>query len=90
VVVTAEEQQQAIEAAAASSLETCTLPAKEWPIAVAALIAFGLFVVLLSTYVYSKRKAAAIALADAQKTTAILTSTVGFREAQFQTDEMGF
>jgi hypothetical protein len=90
LVVTAEEQQQAIEVAAASSMKACTLPAKEWPIAVATMIAFGLFVVFLSMFVYAKRKAAAIALANAQKTSAILTSTVGFREAQLQTDEMAF
>lgn len=89
-VVTALQQQASLEASAVANLKVCNLAEKEWPIAMAAVIGFGIFVVVLSIYIYFVRKQAAIALANQQKTDAILTSTVGFKEAQFQNDEMQF
>lgn len=89
-VETALQQQAALEASAIASLQVCNLAEKEWPIAMVAIVGFVIFVAVLSIYIYIIRKQAAIALANQQKTDAILTSTVGFKEAQFQNDEMQF
>jgi hypothetical protein len=89
-VVAEASQRATLEVASFASVERCRLALKEWPIAVAAIVAFGMFVAAFSVWIYVRRRAAAIALAVQHKQSAILTSTLGFKEAQLVAEEMAY